>query len=236
MRLATSVLGVLALSGGLARGQVFSSEFFSDPVSEGWDLLQEGCGPDTWNEDGWYHQAMDFEACGFPDGGQEDFVLAIDAFNGVPRWFYELRVETNGDQSEIDGAAPGAIAAGNSFGELYRLVIARDLVMVARDVDLPIFFIELEPRVPHRFRVDLSNEGTPTYRWFIDGVLIDEGVAEDVFPSDNSRITWRGKAWHLPCENAWDYIRFGVPGAAHSNVSILLHVLYNPLSTLTRIN
>jgi hypothetical protein len=56
----------------------------------------------------------------------------------------------------------------------------------------------------------LNNVGTPTFKWFLDGQLIDEGLAEGVFPSDNATITWRGKAWYLPAENAWDYIRYGV--------------------------
>ena len=130
--------------------------------------------------------------------------------NGVSHWFYELRVFTTGERSEIPGGAPTAFAAFNSFGDNYKANVARDQVKLFRDVTLPILFFDIEPGIPHTIRVELNNEGIPSYRWFIDGVLVDEGEAEDVFPSDNSRITWRGKAWFLPCENSWDYIRYGV--------------------------
>ncbi len=216
MRLMTSLL-LFALSGGLVLGQVISSEFFSDPVSEGWDLIQQYCDPEVWNDDGVYYQVLDFDACGPPPGGgQEDYVVAIDEFNGVPDWFYEFRVSATGPRTEIYGAAPTAFAAGNSFGDLYRVVLARDQVNLLRDVDLPILNFDLEPGVPHTIRVELNNEGFPTYKWFIDGVMVDEGVGEDVFPSDNSRITWRGKAWYEPTENAWYFIRYGIPPTEHS--------------------
>lgn len=42
---------------------VFSSEFFSDPVSEGWDLIQQYCDPELWIKQGWYHQQLDLDAC-----------------------------------------------------------------------------------------------------------------------------------------------------------------------------
>ena len=215
MRLMTSLLFV-ALSGGPVLGQVVSSEFFSDPVSEGWDLLQQLCDAEVWNDGGVYYQVLDFEACDPPGGGHDSYVRDIEAFNGVPNWFYEFRVSATGPRSEISGAAPTAFAAGNSFGELYRVVLARDQVNLLRDVDLPILFFDIEPGVPHTIRVELNNEIVPTYRWFIDGLLVDEGEAEDVFPSDNSRITWRGKAWFEPTENAWYYIRYGIPPTEHS--------------------
>ena len=52
--------------------QVFSSEFFSDPVSEGWDLSVQYCQPDVWNDEGWYHQVLDLDACPPGPGGAGD--------------------------------------------------------------------------------------------------------------------------------------------------------------------
>lgn len=37
--------------------QVFTSEFFSDPVTEGWEQLIYFCA-ETWNEDGLYFQQL----------------------------------------------------------------------------------------------------------------------------------------------------------------------------------
>ena len=45
--------------------EVFSSEFFSDPVSEGWDLIQQNCA-ETRVDDGWYYQRLDSDACPLP--------------------------------------------------------------------------------------------------------------------------------------------------------------------------
>jgi len=212
MRPSRTLLVVISLA---ARGfaQVVSSEFFSDPVSEGWPLLQQYCDPELWNDDGLYYQQLDFDACSDtapPGGGQDEYLEDIDEFNGSTNWFFEFRVMTNGDRSEIPGGAPIALTAFNFFGENYGVVMARDQVKLYRDAALPILFIDLASEVPHTIRLDLNNLGQPTYKWYIDGVLIDEGPAEDVFPSDDARITWRGKAWYLPCENAWDYIRYGV--------------------------
>ena len=63
---ASLLVGTLAVS---AHAQVFSSEFFSDPVSEGWEQLSYYCEPETWNEAGWYHQQLDLEACPPGPGG-----------------------------------------------------------------------------------------------------------------------------------------------------------------------
>jgi hypothetical protein len=87
------------------------------------------------------------------------------------------------------------------------MTIAEDLVKFYRDAVLPILFIEVEPGIPHVYRVELYPDW---YAFYIDGYLIDEGPPEGPFPAYNPRISWRGRSWYLPCENAWDYIRYGV--------------------------
>ncbi len=47
------------------------------------------------------------------------------------------------------------------------------------------------------------------FRWYIDGVLVSNGIAEGAFPSQNARIVWVGQSWHLPTLTKWDYIRYG---------------------------
>ncbi|UCC29522.1 MAG: hypothetical protein JSU86_15125, partial [Phycisphaerales bacterium] len=95
---------------------------------------------------------------------------------------------------------------GNFFGVSYHLTVAQDLVQFLRDVGLPIWFIEIEPGLPHTYRIELYPD---RYAFYIDACLIDEGVPEGPFPAHDSRITWQGESWYLPCENAWDYIRYG---------------------------
>jgi len=187
--------------------QVFSSEFFSDPVSEGWQLVLQYCSPQTWNDQGWYHQALDSDACPPGPGGRDSYRRSLEPLNGLAEFFLEFRLHTDGDRSEIPGGAPTVVAMGNFFGVNYHVTVARDLVQFLRDADLPIWFIEIEPGVPHTYRIELNAD---RYSFYIDAYLIDEGVAEGPFPAHDSVITWRGRSWYLPCHNAWDYIRYGV--------------------------
>jgi hypothetical protein len=197
-------LGAVATP-GLA--QVVPSEFFSDPVSEGWDLIQQICA-ETRLDDRWYYQEFDPETCSTGSGaGQDAYVRWITEFNGEPRFFLQFRVQTDGDRSEILRGAPSGIAMFNFAGVLYHVTVARDLVQFFRDADLPIWFIEIEPGVPHTYRIELYPD---RYAFYIDAYLIDEGVPDGPYPAHDARITWLGSSWDLPCENAWDYIRYGV--------------------------
>ncbi len=188
--------------------QVFSSEFFSDPVSEGWDLSVQYCSPETWNDQGWYHQQLDLDACPpGPGGGADVYRRSLEPLNGTTQFFAEFRLQTDGQRSEIPGGAPALLAMGNNGGVLYHITVARDLVKFLRDVDLPIWIIEIEAGVPHTYRIELYPN---RFAFYIDAYLIDEGVPEGPFPAHESSISWRGRSWYLPCENAWDYIRYGV--------------------------
>ncbi len=60
------LLGAVAAP-GLA--DVFSSEFFSVPASEGWETQSRYCEPELWVEQGWYHQQLDLDACPPGPGG-----------------------------------------------------------------------------------------------------------------------------------------------------------------------
>jgi len=190
-----------------AHAQVVSSEFFSDPVSEGWPLFNQYCA-ETWLEEGWYYQRFDPKTCPTgTNGAQDAYVRPITDFNGESEFFLEFRVQTDGDRSEIPRGAPALLALGNFAGVNYHITVARDLVKFLRDVRLPIWFFEIDLGLPHTFRVELYADW---YVFYIDGEIADDGVPEGPFPAHDSRITWLGRSWELPADNAWDYIRFGV--------------------------
>ena len=207
-----AIMGVLAVSVATVRGDVVSSEFNSFPTEEGWQLMQQYCGPNTWTESGFHFQQLDFDECGPPPppgGAQEDWARSIDEFNGASSFFYEFRVQTDGPGSEIPGGAPTVLAAGNGYGINYHATVAVDQVKLFRDALLPELWFDLQPDIAHTVRVELRNGETHTYRWYVDNVLVDEGEAEGLYPSHDARIAWRGKAnWH-PCFNEWSYIRYG---------------------------
>jgi len=198
---------LLTLAAAPAHAQVFSSEFCSDPASEGWGPLLQYCKPDTWNEDGWYHQKLDLEACPpGPGGGRDVYRRSLEPFNGTTPFFEEFRVVTDGDRSEILGGATALVAVGCSCPVIYHITVTRDLVRFLRDLDVGSSFIEIEPGVPHTYRIELYPD---RYAFFIDGYLIDEGVLVGPFPAYDSRITWQGSSWFLPNETWWDYFRYG---------------------------
>ncbi len=191
-----------------AHGQAFSSEFFLDPVSEGWTLVQQYCEPELWVDEGWYHQRLDMDACpGNTQGGHDSYRRSLEVFNGAVQFFLEFRVQTDGDRSELPAGAPALVVLANDIGVLYHFTASRDLVRFLQDIDVGSRFIEIEPGVPHTYRLELYSGW---YAFYIDAYLFDEGAPEGPFPADNPRISWRGKSWYLPCHNAWDYIRYGV--------------------------
>jgi hypothetical protein len=199
----------LLLDAAAAAGfaQAPSWEGTSLPEADGWDR-NAFCSPDRWIEGTWFRQTLAVGECAPPPSGDRDsYRRSLEAFNGTTPFSAEFRVWTDGDRSEIPGVAPTSLVMGNFFGVSYHITVASDLVQFLRDVDLPILFIEIEPGMPHTYRIELNPD---SYAFYIDGDLIDEGVPEGPFPAHDSRISWRGKSWYLPCENAWDYIRYGV--------------------------
>ncbi len=190
-----------------ARAQVFTSEFLSAPASEGWDPALQGCEPTTWNDQGLYFQQLDFHACPPPGGARDVYRRSLVTYQDYADFFTEFRVTTDGDRSGIPYGVPIVLALGNNAGVLYHMTVAADLVKFLRDVDLPIWYIGVEPGIPHTYRIELYPEG---YAFYIDGYLIDEGLPEGPFPAFDAEIVWQGDSWDLPVENAWDYIRYGV--------------------------
>ena len=190
-----------------ALGDVVSWEGDSFPQEESW-ARSSFCTPCSWIDQGWLRQAFEVGECGPPPGGdRETYRRSIEVFNGTDRFFLEFRVESNGDRSEIPGGAPAVVAAANSFGIGYNVTVARDQVKFFRDADLPIWFFDVTPGLPHRYRIEFY---AAWYVFYIDTHIADEGIPRGSFPSEDPRITWQGRSWYLPCENAWDYIRYGV--------------------------
>ncbi len=208
--------------------QVFFSEFFSHSEGEGWDLALRYCHVTTWNDQGWYYQQLDLQGCSPPGGGREAYSRSLVPYHGFANFFTEFRVMTDGDRSGIPYGVPIVLALGNNAGVLYHMTVAVDLVKFLRDVDLPNWYIDVEPRVPHTYRIELYPD---RFAFYIDGYLIDEGVPEGPFLAYDAEIVWQGDSWNSPVENAWDYIRYGVTpedrsGDFDSDAAITVSDLY----------
>ncbi|MCH7702426.1 MAG: hypothetical protein IID37_12140 [Planctomycetes bacterium] len=186
---------------------MFSYECNSFPDEAGWEVVNEVCDAEQWLDGGWLFQHVETGCGGPPGGGQFDYTRSLAEFIGEPAFFIEWRIETDGDQSEIDGVAPAALTAGGFGVVLYHFTIAKDQVRFIRDFEPPTLWIDIDPDVPHTYRLELFGEDL--YIWYIDGQVIDSGIPGAAYPSSTPSINWRAKAWYLESTTQWDYIRYG---------------------------
>jgi hypothetical protein len=201
---------VIASCAARLLGDVVTSEFFSHPTKEGWTLLGQQGDVTTWVFDGIYFQDFPHNCPPGPVCDLEAMRMSIESFNGRPRWFYEYRCSATSDHTEIPAAAPTVLAIGNFAGNNYHVTLASDKVKLSGDADLPILFLNVQPDVPHTIRLELFNDPPPAmFHWYVDSVLVLEGLADSPFPDFDSRITWQGETWMQPTLNAWYYIRYG---------------------------
>ena len=188
------------------------------------------CNPDRWIEDGWLFQHVEV-ACGGPPGGDRDrYVRSLADFVGEEEFFIEFRMFTDGDSSEIPGIAPASLVAGGFFVVSYDFVISRDLVRFQRDDFQVTIFVEIEPGVPHTYRLELY--GPDAYIVYIDGEEINSGVPGAQYPKDeNDLMAWSASAWFLPNTTQWDYVRLGTTpqtssGDFNTNSAVDFYDLY----------
>lgn len=203
------VLFALIVAVGSVHADVATFEGFSFPEDEdnSWEYTPV-CQPQRWVRDGWLFQHVEV-GCGGPNAGDIDrYQRSLADFVGEEHFFIEFRMETDGDRSEIPGVAPAALAAGGFFGISYDFVISRDLLRFQRDDFQVTVFVEIEPGVPHTYRLELH--GADEYFVYIDGEEINSGVPGGQYPSDEHDVmAWRAKAWFLPNTTQWDYVRIG---------------------------
>jgi hypothetical protein len=99
------------------------------------------------------------------------------------------------------------VALAGSAGVHYNAYIVSDRVWLHRDNLLPFVFVDFQPGVPHRFRLELR--GQAKYAWYIDGQLVDVGLPEGQFPSAQPRLVWQARAAWTSNTTRFDYIRYG---------------------------
>ena len=190
-------------------GQLIVYEAGVFPEQDGW-TRDAYCDPVRWIAGDWFWQHV--ESCDAypPPGGQrESFRRSLAAFIGESTFFIEWRKDTDGDRSETGGVAPASLVASGTTGVNYHFTIARDQVRFWRDNFLPILFANIEPGIALTYRLELV--GLVSYAWYIDGMLVDDGIPERAYPTDDSNVlSFRAKSWFLESTTRWDYIRYGV--------------------------
>ncbi len=201
---------VLVLGGGpFVFADVFSYEANSFPDEAGWDIIQIWCDPEQWVEDGWFFQHVELCPGDPPPGGQKgSYRRSLAEYIGTEQWFVEWVVETDTDRSEIPWGGGPRLSAWSNGAVNYAFSMAGDQAKLNRDNTLPIIYVDIEPGVPHTYRLELY--GDQAYVWYIDSEIVDAGVPEGAFPSFNPHMNFRNKAAWLPNTCKWDYIRYGV--------------------------
>jgi hypothetical protein len=89
----------------------------------------------------------------------------------------------------------------------YWFAIARDQVKFVQDAFTVILFVDIEPDVPHTYRLELYGEAA--YVWYIDSEIVHADVPGGPYPAHTPRITWRARSAFLESSMKWDYVRCG---------------------------
>lgn len=196
----------LVLLAGTPPPQIVTYEGDIFPEEVGWERTPF-CDPDRRIDRGWLVQHVEVD-CGGPPGGDADrYIRSLKESAGETEFFFELRMQTDGDRSEIIGTAPASFVTADLFGVSYHFTMARDQVRFIRDNFLPLIFAEIDPDAPHTYRLELF--GAELYAWYIDGQVVDSGVPEGAYPTPTGVLAWRARAWFLDSTTRWDYVRYG---------------------------
>jgi len=191
---------------------IVSYEGNSFPEDVGWERRETLFTADRWTQGGWFFQSADIVGPGPPEVPEEDiYDYSLAEFAGTEMLFVEWRMQTDGPREGIPAVAPAALVAGGRMGIWYHFTIAEDQVLFVRDPYVPAVWVDIEPDVPHTYRVELYVE--ELYLWYIDGELVDSGVPEGPYPTSDSVIVFGARAAGGTITAQWDYIRFGVQPA-----------------------
>jgi hypothetical protein len=210
-----SVAIVASAAPGLSWGQIVSYEATSVfPDQDGWTRIIQPYQSDRWLSDGSLVQYSQQVPAGQVTEEQQDpYRRGLDDQAGFPTWFLQFRVITDTPPVYQD-VGPASVAAGSNSGVLYHFVIGDSQIRFLRDVSLPYVYANIQPGVPHTYRLELR--GAQSYSLWIDSVLIDSGVPEGPYPVANCRMNFRGEASAPINTTMWDYVRFGKIPADHS--------------------
>ena len=172
------------------------------PENVGWERISF-LEADRTLDEGWFVQSFD------RPGEQDFYRRGLGAFAGVDPFFVEWRVQTNAPMSLLDeNKIPVVVVAGGHSGAFYHTTMTDERVQLFRDTSIPLVIVEIEPGLPHTYRLELY--GPDFFAWQIDGVTVESGAPQGAYPGSDSRLTW-GAEYHPNGHAArWDYVRYGL--------------------------
>jgi hypothetical protein len=186
--------------------EVYSYEGNTFPEKEEWT---RGSYTETerWIDEGWLFRNVQLcDGCPGPSGPSDTYRGLLTQYADVTEFFVEVVLETTGEADFIH-TSPSGFVITNHLGASYYFVIGNDQVQFRRFA-VPFVEIDIEPRVPHRYRLELY--GDVSYVLFIDDELVDDGVPEaEFFPGFNPQIAFWASYYGEEHITRLDYIRFG---------------------------
>jgi hypothetical protein len=205
-----TIFVILALGArGFAQVVSYDGTAFPEETGDGWIRLDFIYQADRWIDNGWLVQYAEVQPDPPYEGEKDFYRRELDDHAGLPTWYLEWVMETDGPEAFWD-VAPASIVASGTSGVSYHFTIAEDQVRLRRDAYIPLVFADLTPGEPHVFRLELRNTGdTGTYVFTVNGEVIDAGVAEAYYPGDDSFIVFGAKASIEASTTRWDYVEFG---------------------------
>ena len=72
---------------------------------------------------------------------------------------------------------------------------------------LPNLYYDIQPGVPHTYRLEVY--GGDYFEFQIDGVVMDSGEPEAVWPTPDALLSWGTSYYRAESTSEWDYVRFG---------------------------
>ena len=184
-----------------ARGQVVTYEGFVFPEASGWQ--REGSGRAVRSpEEGAFVQFV------YIVGVLDAYRRAIAGFADAATFFVQWRVQTDAPASSLDSShIPVVVSAGGNSYAFYHTTITDARVQLFRDTFIPLVFVDVEPGVPHTYRLEVY--GDEWYAWYIDGEVVDSGAPVGWYPTDSSSLIWGVRHEGFDATTRWQYLRYG---------------------------
>jgi hypothetical protein len=195
---------------GLSWGQIVSYEasfnLFPERVGMGWTRIIQPYQSDRWLSNGWLVQYSEQVQGKFLEEEQDAYRRNFPEQAGLPTWFLQFRVITDTPPVYSD-VGPAAIAASGTSGVNYHFTIGDSQFRFLRNVDPSQLYVDIQPGVPHTYRLELR--GVQSYTLWIDSIIIESDVPAGPYPVTSSFVTFRGQASAPVNTTMWRYVRFG---------------------------
>jgi hypothetical protein len=201
---------VVALVPGIVRANFISYEGSQFPETEGF-TREVQYDPVRWTADGWFYQEIDVGGgTGQPyDGDLDLYRQSLAAFPDTS-FVLEWRMLTDAPDSEVDWHNGGAAIILVGGGVRYHFNMASGLTLILRGYPYPTQYFEIEPGVPHTYRLEVYDADYFEYR--IDDEIMDFGVPEGLFPNPQASILFGARFYQSGHTTQWDYVRYtGIP-------------------------